>query len=223
VSNQGERPSHHDRSTRPLRLIWWAAALVACTVAAAADIGRFTGKVVVEWLDDDPFVRKMKLLEDFGFQEPDGRLWVARKGAVLDGVSIPLVFRDNVGLPFDGAYRRASVVYDYYCRLMSEPWRDVHRMFYQASLADGVGEIDAKVMYMTLYAGGPRWERRGSSCFGSCHAAAPSLTWEPALEGTDLKPVRVWVRQTNPSLDDIDRRLDAVLKRPGPHIFAQLR
>lgn len=199
------------------------AAMIVCTVAVSADLGKFAGKVMVEWLDDDLFVRKMKLLEDFGFQEPGGRAWLARKGSVLDGASIPLVFRDNVGLPFEGAYRRASVVYDYYCRVMSEPWRDVHRMFYQASVADGVGEVDAKVMYMLLYAGGPRWERPGSSCFRSCHAAAPSLAWEPALEGTDLQPVSVWIRRTNPSLDEIDRHVDAVLKRPGPHIFAQVR
>jgi hypothetical protein len=210
---------------RALILKWslWIASLLVCSIGASGEVGKFSGKIVVEWLDDDRFVFKMKLVEDFAFQDADGRSWIAPKGAVLDGSSIPLVFRDRIGLPFDGSYRRAVVIYDHYCRAMSEPWRDVHRMFYRASIADGVSELDAKLMYMLLYAGGPRWERRGSSCFRSCHAAAPSLAWEPALEGTDLQPVSVWVRQTNPPLDEIDARVDAVLKRPGPHIFAQVQ
>jgi len=196
-------------------------ALCLCTVVLSADYARFTGRVMVEWLDDEPFVHRLKLLEDFGFQEPTGRLWLARKDAVLDGGSIPLVFRDTIGLPFSGDYRKASVVYDYYCHVMTQPWRDVHRMFYQASLAEGVGAVDAKVMYMTLYAGGLRWELPGSSCFRSCHTAATSLSWMPGQEGTDLKPVEIWVRQTDPSLDEIDRHVDAVLKKPGPHVFVQ--
>ena len=203
------------------RLAMAVASLCLCTVALCADYGRFTGKVVVEWRDDEPFVHKLKLLEDFGYQEANGRLWLAHKDAVLDGGSIPLVFRDTIGLPFDGDYRKASVVYDYYCHVMTEPWRDVHRMFYQASRAEGVGEVEAKLMYMTLYAGGPRWELRGSSCFRSCHNAATSLSWMPGQEGTDLKPVEIWVKQANPDLDEIDRHVDAVLKKPGPHVFVQ--
>jgi len=198
------------------------AGIFTCAAALSAAQGRFVGKVVVEWLDD-PFVPKLKLREDFGFEDQAGKLWLARQGQVLDGASIPLVFRSLIGMPFVGDYRRASVVYDYYCQIMTEPWRNVHRMFYQASLTEGVGELDAKVMYAALYAAGLRWEMPGSSCFRSCHAAAPSLAWKPYAEEQDVKPVVEWIRQTNPALEEIDTRIDAAVKRPGPHVFAQGR
>jgi len=188
--------------------------------ALSAAQGRFVGKVVVEWLDD-PFVAKLRLREDFGFEDPAGKLWLAPQGQVLDGASIPPVFRDMIGMPFVGDYRRASIVYDYYCQVMSEPWRDVHRMFYYASLTEGAGEANAKVMYAALYAAGLRWEMAGSRCFRSCHVAAPSLTWKPQVENEDVRPVVEWVKQANPSLEEIDSRLDATLKKPGPHVFAQ--
>jgi uncharacterized protein DUF1353 len=182
--------------------------------------GRFVGKVVVEWLDE-PFVPKLQLREDFGFEDPAGKLWLARQGHVLDGASIPPVFRDTIGMPFVGEYRRASIVYDYYCQVMSEPWRDVHRMFYYASLTEGASEVNAKIMYATLYTAGLRWEMPGSRCFSSCHAAAPSLTWKPQVDNEDVTAVVEWIRQANPGLEEIDKRVDATLKKPGPHVFAQ--
>jgi hypothetical protein len=30
-----------------------------------------------------------------------------------------------------------------------------------------------------------------------------------------------WIRQVNPALEEIDNRVDAALKKPGPHVFAQ--
>src|SRR5262245_34093100 len=112
--------------------------LVAALSCSAAERGHFVGKVMLEWLDDDPFIQRMRLLEDFGFQDARGKTWIADKGAVLDGRSLPLLFRDTFGLPFEGTYRKTSVLYDHYCRTMSEPWRDVHRMFYFASVTEGV-------------------------------------------------------------------------------------
>ena len=188
--------------------------------ALCAGQGRIVGKVVVEWLDD-PFVAKLRLREDFGYEDPAGKRWLAPRGEVLDRASIPLVFRETIGMPLAGDYRRASVVYDYYCHAMNEPWRDVDRMFYNASLTEGVGEINAKVMYTALYAAGLRWEMPGSSCFKSCHAAAPSLSWKPQLDTGDVEPVIQWIRQTNPGLGEIESRVDAMLKKPGPHVFAQ--
>ena len=202
------------------RAVFLLAGIFVVAAVLAATPGRFVGKVVVEWLDD-PFIPKLQLREDFGYEDQTGKLWLARRGEVLDGASIPLVFRDIVGMPFVGDYRRASVVYDYYCQVMSEPWRDVHRMFYYASLTEGVGEVNAKAMYAALYAGGLRWEMPGSSCFKSCHAAAPSLTWKPQVEAMDVRPVVEWIRRANPALEEIDDRVDAALKKPGPHVFAQ--
>jgi len=194
-----------------------------CALTAAAEPGHFIGKVMVEWLDDDPFIPRMRLLEDFGFQDAQGKIWLADKGAVLDGRSLPLVFRDWFGLPFEGQYRKTSVLYDHYCRAMGEPWRDVHRMFYVGAVAEGVEDTEAKLMYMALYAGGLRWELKGSSCFRGCHASASALTWKPEIQNLDLKPVAAWIRQSSPSLEAIDEHLDGIIKKPGPHIFVQGR
>jgi hypothetical protein len=193
--------------------------LAAC--AAAADAPGFVGRVVVEWLDDDPFIARMRLVEDFAFRDPAGRKWVAEKEHVLDGRSIPLLFRDLIGPPFAGEYRKSTVVYEYQAHRMQAPWRAVHRLFYDASRAEGVPDSDAKLMYMALYAGGLRWEQRSSSCFSHCHAAAESLSWMPVTTPEEMKPIVDWIRQTNPGLDQIDRRLDATLRKPGPHIFVQ--
>jgi hypothetical protein len=194
-----------------------------CSAVGAADPAHFLGKVMLEWLDDDPFIPRMRLLADFSFQDARGRTWIAERGAVLDGRSLPLVFRDAFGLPFEGQYRKTSVLYDHYCRAMSEPWRDVHRMFYYAAVAEGVEDNEAKLMYMALYAGGLRWEMKGSSCFRGCHASAASLTWKPEIQELDLKPAAAWIRQTSPQLDAIDQHLDSIIKKPGPHIFVQGR
>ena len=202
------------------RLCLRLAGLCLATCAWAADPGGFDGQVVVQWLDD-PFIAKMQLMQDFAFRDPQGRRWIAPKGHVLDGRSIPLLFREMIGPPFGGEYRKATVVYEYHCHAMNEPWRDVHRMFFDASRSEGVPEMDAKVMYMALYAGGLRWEPRGSRCFASCHAAAESLSWMPAVEPNEVQPLVKWIRQTNPGLDEIDRRLDATIMKPGPHIFTQ--
>jgi len=198
------------------------ASMFLSAVALSGVQGRFVGKVVVEWLDD-PFVPKLQLREDFGFEDQAGKLWLARQGQVLDGGSIPLVFRDMIGMPFVGNYRRTSIIYDYYCQVMNEPWRDVQRMFYHASLTEGADEVNAKIMYAALYAAGLRWEMPGSRCFRSCHAAAPSLSWKPQVEDKDVRPVADWIRQDNPGLDEIDARVDATVKKPGPHVFAQGR
>jgi len=187
----------------------------------AAETPGFVGRVVVEWLDDDPFVPRMRLVEAFGFRDARGRHWHAEQGQVLDGRSIPLVFRDTIGPPFAGDYRKSAVVYETQCYAMQAPWREVHRLFYDASLAEGVPELDAKLMYMALYAGGLRWEQRGSSCFGHCHSAATSLSWMPLTSAEEIKPVADWIRRANPRLEQIDRQLDATVMKPGPHVFAQ--
>ena len=96
-------------------------------------------------------------------------------------------------------------------------------MLYAASLTEGLSEGEAKLLYMTVYAGGWRWEPRGSSCYGSCHAGAALLAWRPDVTQAELKPVVDWLRQGNPGLEEIEKRVDAATKRPGPHLFAQVR
>jgi len=197
------------------------AAVCSCSALLWADDGRFSGKVVVELLDGMELDHKLKLLEDFRFADRNGKVWIAPSGAIIDGASVPRELRDLTGLPYVAEYRKASVIHDYYCHRQTERWRDVHRMFYDAAVTEGVSETDAKVLYAAVYAGGWRWEPRGTSCFRSCHAAAESLGWKPVVNEVMIQPIVEWTRQTNPPLDEIEKRIDAVTKKPGPHLFAQ--
>jgi hypothetical protein len=99
----------------------------------------------------------MRLIEDFGFMEADGLHWPVPRHSTVDGASIPQALWTLIGGPWEGKYRDASVVHDYYCAVRSADWRSVHRMFYRAMLVSGVSVRRAKVMYVAVYFGGPRW------------------------------------------------------------------
>ena len=116
---------------------------------------QFSGKVKVEWLDNDP--RKMRLLETIIFTDKLGLEWEAPKGSVIDGASIPRFFWRVIGSPFVGYYRRPSVIHDVYCETMSRPAQDVHDMFFEAMIADGVEDDKAQRMYQAVNSFGPRW------------------------------------------------------------------
>jgi Protein of unknown function (DUF1353) len=177
-----------------------------CSVTYAQ--GTFTGRVAVEWLTGQSPERDMKLLEPFTFTDAAGKAWHVPAGTVVNGASIPKGFWTLVGSPYTGNYRRASVVHDHYCYTKDEKWQDVHRMFYHAMVSGGVDALEAKVLYAFVYAGGPRWD----------------LVVTTNLEGTEerlvvplsatisdqaQREINAWIQSTNPSLEDIDKRLDA--------------
>lgn len=124
--------------------------------AVAAGPGRYIGEVVARWLDDG---RVMELQNDFRYVDPSGREWLARKGAKIDGASIPPAAWPIIGGPFEGKYRNASVIHDVACERRDRPWQEVHRMFYDAMLTSGVGALKAKTMYAAVLLGGPKWSR----------------------------------------------------------------
>lgn len=115
----------------------------------------FSNTVKVEWLPDDP--RKMRLLETVCFIDSQGLEWVAFKGAIIDGASIPRFFWRLIGSPFVGLYRRASVLHDVYCVDKSRPSKAVHKMLREAMIVDGESKRKAKIMYNAVKLLGPRW------------------------------------------------------------------
>ena len=215
--NQRVKPENPGTVRRLLAIT----AACLCSVAVSADQAGFSGRVVIELLDGIEFAYKLRLLDDFAFTDASGKVWLARKGGILDGESVPRELYSLDGLPYQSEYRKAAVVHDYFCRVRTEPWRQVHRTFYQASIVEGVSEAQAKVLYAVVYAGGWRWEQNGSSCYRSCHAAAASLAWKPVARPAEVRPALQWIVQNAPTLDEIDAHLDAVIRKPGPHLFAQ--
>jgi hypothetical protein len=201
--------------------------LLACLVSTLAitgahgiEQGGFEGRVVVEWLDD-AFVPSMRTVEDFGFRQTTGKLWKVAPGQVFDGKGMPPLFNDLVGPPYEGRFRKSSMVYESATQRMVEKWDDAQRMFFEASMAEGVAPQDAKVMYLLLVLQGSRWEVAGSRCFGSCHGVSGPLEWRPVIDEAKAGELVTWVRAKDPKLDEIDLRAQSAIRAKGPHIFTQ--
>jgi hypothetical protein len=115
----------------------------------------FYGAVVTEWIAGEK--RRMKLIKEFSFVDGSGKKWTAPANSIIDGASTPRFFWRVIGSPFIGLFRRASVIHDVYCVTKSEPYKKVHKMFYNAMRADGVSKGKAKTMYWAVKFGGPKW------------------------------------------------------------------
>jgi hypothetical protein len=106
----------------------------------------------------DPDGRHMTLVAPFAFVDNDGTEWPVPKGAMTDGASIPRILWTVVGGPFEGKYRDAAVVHDYYCDVRIRTWETVDRMFYDGMIASGVDQTHAEIMYAAVVKWGPHWD-----------------------------------------------------------------
>ena len=116
--------------------------------------GSYPSRPKVEFDDEG---RIVTLLEDFVYIDSDDERWTAPKGAKADGASIPQALWSLMGGPFEGKYRNASIIHDFYCSKRHRPWKAVHRMFYNAMITSGVGRARSGLMYGAVYRWGPRW------------------------------------------------------------------
>lgn len=119
-------------------------------------LGKYVGKALVEMLDDG---RRVKLASPFAYIDPRRRRWDVPKNAIVDGASIPRMLWTLIGGPFEGKYRNASIIHDWYCDTRLENWKLVHRMFFDAMITSSVPVIMAKTLYAGVYLGGPKWSK----------------------------------------------------------------
>jgi Protein of unknown function (DUF1353) len=119
-------------------------------------IGKYQGRALVELLNDG---RLVKLEKPFAYIDPGRTRWQVPKNAVVDGASIPRMLWPLLGGPFEGKYRNASIIHDWYCDIRVRPWKQVHRMFYDAMITSLVSPKKAKLLYAGVYMGGPRWSK----------------------------------------------------------------
>jgi len=117
-------------------------------------VNSFSGEVVCKWPEDEE--RNMVLVEPISFTSTN-QLWTVPAGAVFNGASIPQILWSIMGSPFVGKYRRAAVFHDYYCTIKNRPYKDVHKMFYEAMLCDEVNAGKALAMYYGVLEFGPKW------------------------------------------------------------------
>lgn len=160
-----------------------APVVFASKTTAQAQNGRFVGNVVARWNADG---REMTLMEPFEYVDPKGLSWKVPVGTTVDGASIPQFFWSIIGGPFDGLYRNASVVHDFYCQVKTRPYLDVHQVFHDAMDTSGVPARKSWLMYQAVKRFGPRWSKASvdPKCevidenydFGACSRnAAPAL------------------------------------------------
>lgn len=141
-----------------------------------------SGEIVAKWAEDG---RTMTLKEDYVYLDPVGVKWTAPRGSIIDGASIPQFLWSLIGGPYEGRYRKASVVHDVACVRRTEPWQVVHRMFFNAMRCSGVGVAKAKAMYWAVYNCGPRLGRdtaRLAPCGSSDEMKMKVLSLAFALE-----------------------------------------
>lgn len=189
-----------------IRVFLVLVALVISPHDAFATSGQFVGDVVAKWL---PGGREMQLTDDFGYVDASGRRWMVPKGSVVDGASIPRSLWSIVGAPFNGNYRKASVVHDFFCQRMTHPWKDVHRLFFEASLAEGNSLYHAKLMYGAVYAWGPRWEMVDGKPVRTREAVVPPSE-------SEVERLAEWIKANDPTLDDISRFVENRFPRGPP-------
>lgn len=187
--------------------------------------GRYEGDLVVLVLDDG---RRVKLTQPFAYFDPADLPWPVPRNAIVDGASIPRALWTLIGGPFEGKYRNASVIHDWYCDRRNRPWQDVHRMFHHAMLTSGVDALQARVMYAGVRWGGPRWSETvvHNAQLGEPSLAAKALgavlkpfnlghmrpvepSYRAPLDASDVERLAEEVAGETLSLDDIDALVDA--------------
>ena len=118
--------------------------------------GEFSGEPRTLWLTDKAARdRKMQVLQDFCFTDPDNKEWRTPAEYAVDGASIPQALWTVVGSPYTGDYRRASVVHDKACddaNGNASARRAADRMFFHACRAGGCSIAEA-ILYIGVRIG----------------------------------------------------------------------
>lgn len=184
---------------------------VQCSVQKDRDqeTDYFEGELITRWLSHkEKADRFMELICDFSYVDPNGKKWTAPSGTRVNGASIPKALWSAMGSPFVGDYRRASVIHDYYCHHHAENWQDVHRMFYHASLADGVKKDKAKMLYAGVYTG----EQFGVDCGKNKDNVKMTVAKSKKLWGKykdkfkkKKEKFKNWIKKEDPSLEEIEK------------------
>lgn len=180
----------------------------------SAQSGRFDSAALVEFSPDG---RSVVLKRAFKFTDTQGQEWRVPVNTVVDGASIPQPFWSLIGGPFEGKYRDASIVHDYFCEKKNRSWRAVHRVFYDGMIANGVDPVQAKLMYYAVYRFGPRWEIRTERVPVPQFSGPPRMVdREIAVElpsaeynAADVEAALALIASSNPSLEDLDRLADS--------------
>ncbi len=173
--------------------------------------GHYIGAPETRW---NPDGRNMTLLNELRYTDPQGIVWIAPAGSVVDGASIPRSLWSIMGGPFEGKYRDASVLHDVAYDQHNRPWQDCDRMFYNAMRCSGVSAVEAKTMFYALCRFGHHWKfpiKRGKPVKfeGTMVARGEEIPRAIPVNENELGDAREWIRRAEPSLEQIEQRADA--------------
>jgi hypothetical protein len=176
--------------------------LSACD--SSKDWGNCRTNIQAEFLPDG---ERIKLLAEASYVDQNGKVWIAPKGWVVDGASIPRAFWTVIGSPLTGKYRYASVFHDVVCDTHSASWEEAARMFYDAMRCCKVEDRTAKIMFAAVYHFGPHWPLPTSGGTPPYQPyALPSASPTPPVSQTQVDQIKNWIEKENPSLEEIERR-----------------
>ncbi len=162
----------------------------------------------------NPDGRSMTLVTEIRYTDPNGAVWVAPAGSVVDGASIPRSLWSFMGGPFEGKYRTASILHDVSYDQQDRPPKDCDRMFYHAMRCSGVSAVEAKTMYYSLLRFGRHWDfsikrakpvKIGRKMVARAQPGPPVVV--PAQQ--EIQGVQEWIRNSAPSETQIEQRADA--------------
>jgi len=181
------------------------------SVSVESKWGSFNGQPVTKW---NPDGRTMTLLTELRYTDPQGFVWLAPIGSVVDGASIPRYLWSIMGGPFEGKYRNASVLHDVAYGDHNRPWQDCDRMFYYAMRCSGVSAIEAKTMFYALYRFGHHWKfpiRRAKPVKyeGALVARGEEIPRAIPVNPTEVSEAREWISDSDPTLEQIEQRANA--------------
>src|SRR6266481_9849898 len=170
--------------------------------------GHYSGYVEARWENDG---RTMTLLSELRYTDPEGVVWIAPAGSVVDGASIPRSLWSLMGGPFEGKYRNASVLRDVAYDQRNRPWQDCDRMFYSAMRCSGVSAVEAKTMFYALCRFGHHWKfsikrAKPVKFEGQLVARAEPIPRAIPVNPVEINEARDWIQNADPSLEQIEQR-----------------
>lgn len=123
-------------------------------------MAKFSGYPLTRWKGN----RLMILQEEFSYVDKKGKTWLVPTTGELNGATIPRPLWSFLGSPFVGAYRRASVVHDYFVGEGNNPnvtyreRRSADKMFFRACRTDGCSWRFSAMLYIGVSLGS--WSSR---------------------------------------------------------------
>jgi len=153
----------------------------------------------------------MTLITELRYTDPQGLVWVAPIGSVVDGASIPRYLWSIMGGPFEGKYRNASVLHDVAYGEHNRPWQDCDRMFYYAMRCSGVSAAEAKTMFYALFRFGHHWKfpikrAKPVKYQGELVARGEEIPRAIPVNPAQVNEAREWISDADPTLEQIEQR-----------------